>query len=392
MENTLPKERNIVIHKKLIKTLESVIYIKLYTEDKLSLNQIAKQTNKPMTTIRRRLIEYGVYKERPKIQNKYIKELHGTLEHILYNKMYIDNGLATRDIAKDLGISQSQVRRKLDKYNIPTRQGKEARQTEVYKKKHKAHCESLKGTKSGTPGKIKKFFRTCIRCGKDFESNYNKTQLCGEECVRDHMSELLTNKIETTCDFCGKTIFKIPYNMENYKKHFCNLKCLGKWKSVNIVGEDSPSYKRIETKCGYCGKKLYVIPARYNHKGNNYCDTDCMANHFHKSGRFAGENSPTWTGGKLDPRKDYGVNWSRQRKLTRKRDSYTCQRCGKTEKQNKKECNEQLSVHHKKPFKKCKDYIEANKLENLISLCKECHTYVHSRENKQGNKEFINEG
>lgn len=52
-------------------------------------------------------------------------------------KLYIEEELSTRDIAKQLNISQTTVRRYLAKYNIETRKGEDAKCTSVMKKKLK---------------------------------------------------------------------------------------------------------------------------------------------------------------------------------------------------------------------------------------------------------------
>jgi 5-methylcytosine-specific restriction endonuclease McrA len=88
---------------------------------------------------------------------------------------------------------------------------------------------------------------------------------------------------------------------------------------------------------------------------------------------FTGENSGTWNGGDIDY---YGPNWLHQRRLARKRDQFTCQDCGSTEKDYGKE----LSVHHIIPFRKFNgDWENANVLNNLICLCEyPCHRKRHS--------------
>lgn len=84
-----------------------------------------------------------------------------------------------------------------------------------------------------------------------------------------------------------------------------------------------------------------------------------------------GESNFNWKGG-YEPY--YGPNWRQQRRNARARDKYTCQRCGVTE----KDLGRQLDVHHKIRFGNfgIKRYKEANRLENLISLCYTCHTTV----------------
>lgn len=63
----------------------------------------------------------------------------------------------------------------------------------------------------------------------------------------------------------------------------------------------------------------------------------------------------------------YGANWNQQRLSVLERDAYTCQVCGRTDK------GPNLHVHHKIPFKQFSSYLEANRTENLITLCSSCH-------------------
>ncbi|MEJ2599323.1 MAG: DEAD/DEAH box helicase [Anaerolineales bacterium] len=68
----------------------------------------------------------------------------------------------------------------------------------------------------------------------------------------------------------------------------------------------------------------------------------------------------------------YGPNWSKQRNLARQRDSYRCQVCGTPEGER------QHDVHHKVPFRLFTSYLEANQLENLVTLCHACHRQVET--------------
>ena len=67
---------------------------------------------------------------------------------------------------------------------------------------------------------------------------------------------------------------------------------------------------------------------------------------------------------------DYGPGWSKIRDRARARDKYTCQVCGAVE------TTRQHDVHHKTPFRAFPSFIEANRLENLITLCHSCHRKV----------------
>jgi DEAD/DEAH box helicase domain-containing protein len=68
----------------------------------------------------------------------------------------------------------------------------------------------------------------------------------------------------------------------------------------------------------------------------------------------------------------YGPNWRRQRDLARQRDGYRCQVCGAPED------GRQHDVHHKTPFRTFDSLEQANRLENLATLCPACHRRVEA--------------
>ncbi len=72
---------------------------------------------------------------------------------------------------------------------------------------------------------------------------------------------------------------------------------------------------------------------------------------------------------------DYGPNWEKQRRRALERDGYRCRRCGVPHTPERP-----LHVHHIRPFRSFgylpginDAYREANRLENLITLCSRCH-------------------
>jgi DEAD/DEAH box helicase domain-containing protein len=74
-----------------------------------------------------------------------------------------------------------------------------------------------------------------------------------------------------------------------------------------------------------------------------------------------------WTN---DPN-DYGPGWARIRDAVRKRDGYRCQVCGAPETGSR-----QHDVHHKIPFRAFTSATDANRPENLVTLCPSCHRKV----------------
>ncbi|MGC8855546.1 MAG: DEAD/DEAH box helicase [Anaerolineae bacterium] len=64
---------------------------------------------------------------------------------------------------------------------------------------------------------------------------------------------------------------------------------------------------------------------------------------------------------------DYGPDWPKIRQLVRARDGFRCALCGAAE------TDRQHDVHHKIPFRQFSSAEQANRLENLITLCPSCH-------------------
>ena len=72
----------------------------------------------------------------------------------------------------------------------------------------------------------------------------------------------------------------------------------------------------------------------------------------------------------------YGPNWDAQRDRARARDGYRCQACGTPERVRASERGGSHHVHHKTPFRAFASYREANRLDNLTTLCPRCHLRV----------------
>ena len=108
---------------------------------------------------------------------------------------------------------------------------------------------------------------------------------------------------------------------------------------------------------------FYVKPVKSNTA--KFCSKECYSKWCIKNWR--GENNHNWHGGSSLYR---GENWNEQRKKALERDNYTCLRC--LAKLNTGELYEAF-VHHIIPFKFFTDYIEANELKNLKTLCRGCH-------------------
>ena len=82
----------------------------------------------------------------------------------------------------------------------------------------------------------------------------------------------------------------------------------------------------------------------------------------------------------FDSLNDYGPNWQEQRQRVRTRDHYRCTQCGAHEPPGR-----QHDVHHLVPFRTFgyvagfnENYRTANRLENLVLVCRTCHRRLES--------------
>lgn len=278
-------------------------------------------------------------------------------------KLYLEDKLSTRDIAKMLNIGQTTVRRKMKEFNIQPRSQKESRKTIVYLNKQEKLAETYKIKYTKTHNLVCKF------CGTSFTvEGYSKKnkKFCSVECEQNFRRKLERDEnglIRNTfkCRKCGK-VFDNP-STRKIIRHYCD-NCL-------LTHRSESQYKRITVRCGYCKKQIDIIPSRFKSNKINYCSISCMAKDFHY--RFSGENSPTWTGGK----KHYTGDWDNSRDKARKRDLFKCRRCGISE----KDLGKELSVHHIRKYKLFQNKKKANSLHNLVCLCPKCHTFIHSNKN-----------
>lgn len=192
-------------------------------------------------------------------------------------------------------------------------------------------------------GRVKK---ECQSCGEEFEvKRYREdtAKYCSDACrTRDTVAGWNKKQHPTLeCERCGDDYTVKPYEKETSR--YCSIEC-----------KHGP---RPTVECSNCGRDYEV--ARHKKDSTKYCSIDCRDEDFRN--RFSGEDSPRWKGGKVHY---YGENWIRKRKQTLERDEYQCQHC---------RTSEDLHVHHIRKIRKFDEPEDANYLENLVTLCAECH-------------------
>lgn len=201
--------------------------------------------------------------------------------------------------------------------------------------KNKTNCCSIECSKKL---RRKNAEKTCPRCKNIY---FGQAKTCSKKCSNNSI------KIIRECLNCNKK-FKTPQTRKEAK--FCSLKCYHKNKTNKAV---------ITSNCFYCNKEFGRKKSLLNRGKHNFCSKDCSWLY------NRGKNHFNWIK-KLDIDRD-GIlrRWSLK---IRKRDNYTCQICGET---NKK----YLEAHHIKE-KALFPEVQFD-LNNGITLCIKCHLAKH---------------
>lgn len=212
----------------------------------------------------------------------------------------------------------------------------------------------------------------CKLCNKPLPRG-NK-QFCSRKCYLISVQQKETQ----SCEYCGQ-IFQGWSSGKTCKRKYCSIKC----SSSARIGMDHPNPRsKRYAFCEYCKKRYHQL-----HLTQRFCTKNC-ANEGHKKGplkftceycgkifyrKRTGYYNYQYCGHKcrglsrvLQTSAYRGPNWQEQRQKALKRDKSCCQDC---------DSQSNLHVHHIIPFRKFskEQYIEANKLLNLVTLCNSCH-------------------
>lgn len=216
-----------------------------------------------------------------------------------------------------------------------------------------------------------KIVRYCKRCGAEFFGHKSKVY-CSAECraagrpppwnkgktgIPANRQKNGANKI---CPICGKVFYKPKCRVN---RPYCSPECYftARW------GDG----RRITNVCQICGKKFEGFAS----EPRKTCSPECLTEYMSWCRR--GEKSHLWRGGKTAP---YHKDWRQARRKALKRDGNKCVLCSNTQ---------NLNVHHIIPYR----YSKSHDLDNLITLCRSCHSReewkINAARRKKGMETFL---
>jgi len=237
-------------------------------------------------------------------------------------------------------------------------------------------------------------------------------------------------KNKQNCAFCNSEILRHTTKTDTY---FCNIKCKSDWQ---IFQREKLGFTKdwlinqyfvLKKDCNQIAKEIGRNPKavwdwfngygiKINKRGTNYeknlvLDGTSFKGKKHKQESkekirqarikdghvpylnkdgvhwlkgVKGSGTPNYKGGLTPERQSFYSSeiWSESVKAVWKRDNATCQNCGKNH--NEKTVRGTFHIHHIISFQ-IREF--RSELSNLVLLCKECHFWVHSKENTE--KKFI---
>lgn len=201
----------------------------------------------------------------------------------------------------------------------------------------------------------------CIVCGVVKRSKHPNRKYCSNKC--QHVHQKKASYITLKCFECGIKFERKKSKVKDVKiGHFCSNEC--KNKTLSAKGEESHRWNTKVVECVNCGNEIKRQRHELKTREKQFCDHECYGKWLSKN--VKGPNHHSWRGGSDDYR---GPNWHKVSERIRIRDKHTCQECGI------KQIKPRLDVHHIIPFRFFdNDHESANEEENLITLCKSCHS------------------
>lgn len=289
-------------------------------------------------------------------------------------KLYTDQQLSQSEIADKLGCTRSTVARWLRKHDIGTRERADPnaqgdtpwRNEETLRRLYVSKGMSLEaiGEKLGCHGTtVARWLRNHeieVRDHGTYQEPKHPKLADGE-----WLEEQYHGEHRTTADIAVE-LGVSPSNVRRWMK-----------KSDIELRDQLPKYPELddEEKLREWYKEEMLDTTEIANRIG--CSQGAVCHHMERLGverrsqdELEGELSPRWKGGYSENR---GTDWPALRKRALKADDYQCQGCGTSEEDHRKEHGVGLHVHHIRPVTEFDEPADADTVDNLVPLCRDCH-------------------
>ena len=201
---------------------------------------------------------------------------------------------------------------------------------------------------------MRKITRICKGCGSKYYGSKGKVY-CSEDC-RNTVSHIPWNRGKRglpanrprngetkPCLCCGNLFYVSACRL--LTAHYCSRTCY-----LKTRWDETHQETRI---CVVCNTPFHVFTSAHQ---VTCLELTCQREQ--RSRLHRGENSQFWRGGKTSP---YNGEWRSIRRQVYERDGYKCVLCDGIDR---------IQCHHIIPYR----YSHSHALENLITLCRSCHS------------------
>lgn len=229
-------------------------------------------------------------------------------------------------------------------------------------------------------------------CGKEFQDRPSiNRRYCSNRCHAKARSRRPDSVgIKSACRRCGKEFYSRPHRAQEGRGKFCSKKCAHVKQGLfmdyawlrqkfhdeslslkEIARQSKASIKTISKWVGVFGftRKRLISDEHRSRLGKIWLGRQHKPETKEKI-RMAqlGPLGHNWKGGHRVKAR-FQPPWKTNRRLALIRDGYSCQQCGRLRSNGERG----LDVHHKIPFRCFSDHRIAHELNNLQTLCRQCH-------------------
>jgi len=291
---------------------------------------------------------------------------------------YHDKGKGMKEIAQENGTNYNKIRAAMVEYGIERRGANETRYFEKRQKiqeykeeiiesyvKHNEPMYKIGQSYGVNDATIKRYLHEWGIDTRGIQEQHLRNTDYPKLNDNDWLKEQYREKERFTPDIARELGCSDGTVYNALKRHGIEI-----WDHGHTIeGENSHIWggDDVEFTCEYCGESEMVRP--HVKRVKQYCSKECRAAYM--SEYMSGENWPNFEGGGSQY---YGPNWQNIREECMKNDGYECRICSKTRKECREQHGRDLDIHHIRPLREFDSYKEANKQENLVALCANCHS------------------
>jgi len=172
----------------------------------------------------------------------------------------------------------------------------------------------------------------------------------------------------------GASVTRATYEQRGEYSSRTQEKRFGSWNAaLRAAGLEVNRRSTVTVTCDECGASFERPKCHLERDWttHTFCSEDCHGSW--REGRITGEAHP-----QFDPSAhgNYGENWGAHRGRAIRRDDCQCVQCGMSRDQHREQTGRDLHVHHITPRSAFNDVADANRLDNLVTLCAACHADV----------------